>query len=69
VLQARVAVRPGDTPEQLAVRVQEQEHVIYPQVIGWIASGRLQWQDGAPRLDGRPLQQPMLVDAAGDQGA
>ena len=44
VLQARVPVRSGDDEATLAARVQACEHVIYPRVIGWFASGRLAWQ-------------------------
>jgi phosphoribosylglycinamide formyltransferase-1 len=60
VLQARVPVLPGDTPERLSARVQQQEHIIYPRAIGWIAAGRLQLADGGPIFDSRPLQQPMV---------
>jgi len=58
VLQGRVPVRPGDTPESLSARVHAVEHSIYPAVIGWIANGRLLWCDGSPRLDGAPLPAP-----------
>jgi phosphoribosylglycinamide formyltransferase-1 len=37
--QARVPVRPGDTPERLAARVQAQEHVLYPMVLRRFAAG------------------------------
>ena len=68
VVQARVAVLPGDTIERLSARVQRQEHIIYPEVIGWVASGRLRWVDGGPWLDGQPLlQAPVWV--AGDAPA
>jgi phosphoribosylglycinamide formyltransferase-1 len=60
VLQARVPVLPGDTPERLSARVQQQEHIIYPRAIGWIAAGRLQLADDGPKFDSRPLQQPMV---------
>jgi len=63
VLQSRVPVLSGDTPDSLAARVQACEHVIYPRVIGWIAEGRLQAQSGKLRFDGRPLDQPMLAEA------
>lgn len=33
ILQARVPVLPGDTPETLHARIQEQEHRIYPEAI------------------------------------
>jgi phosphoribosylglycinamide formyltransferase 1 len=54
---------PGDTEETLSARVQQQEYIIYPEVIGWIASGRLQWRDGAPWLDGDPLLAPKVIGA------
>jgi len=62
LLQARIAVKPGDTAETLSARIQQREHIIYPQVIHWIASGRLRWQDGGPWLDGKALQQPVLLE-------
>jgi phosphoribosylglycinamide formyltransferase-1 len=64
VLQAVVPVLPGDTEDTLSARVQQQEHIIYPEVIGWIASGRLQWRDGAPWLDGSPLRAPRMTGAS-----
>jgi len=59
LLQARVAVLPGDTEASLSARVQQREHIIYPKVIGWIADGRLEYAGGRPRLDGRPLDGPL----------
>ena len=41
VMQARVPVRPEDDESQLSARVQTCEHIIYPRVLQWIASGRL----------------------------
>jgi len=58
--QARVPVLPGDTEASLSARVHEQEYIIYPEVIGWIASGRLQWREHAPWLDGQRLTQPVV---------
>ena len=63
VRQARVPVLPADTVATLSARVQQQEHIIYPQVIGWIASGRLCWREGAPWLDGRKLATPVVTGA------
>jgi phosphoribosylglycinamide formyltransferase-1 len=64
VLQARVPVLPGDTPERLSARVQQQEHIIYPRAIGWIAAGRLRLADEGPTFDSRPLRQPMVEQTA-----
>ena len=61
VLQARVPVLPGDTAGQLSARVQQQEHIIYPQAIGLIAAGRLRLVEGTPHLDGQPLVQPLVT--------
>lgn len=55
VLQGRVPVQPGDDVTTLSARVHGIEHIIYPQVISWLAGGRLIWNDGAPMLDGAPL--------------
>lgn len=41
VAQAAVPVLADDTPDSLAARVLEQEHLIYPQAIRWFAEGRL----------------------------
>jgi phosphoribosylglycinamide formyltransferase-1 len=57
LLQARVPVLPGDTTETLSARVQRQEHIIYPQVIQWIAEGRLGCKDGQALFDGAPLRE------------
>lgn len=60
ILQSSLRVVPGETEQALSARVQRLEHRIYPQVVGWIASGRLVWRDGAPWLDGAPLTRPVL---------
>ena len=60
LLQARVPVLPEDTPQSLSARVQQQEHIIYPRVIGWIASGRLRMGPDGPLFDSRPLSQPLV---------
>jgi phosphoribosylglycinamide formyltransferase 1 len=62
VLQSKVAVHAGDTEAALAARVLATEHVIYPRALGWFAARRLVWRDGAPWLDGRRLDAPLLED-------
>jgi phosphoribosylglycinamide formyltransferase 1 len=59
VLQSKVPILPGDTEAGLSARVQATEHIIYPQVIGMMADGRLAWDDGHVRLDGKILDAPM----------
>ncbi len=41
ILQRRVKVEPGDTPETLAERILAQEHAAYPEAVRTIAAGRL----------------------------
>jgi len=52
IVQARVPVLSGDTPDLLAARVLEQEHRILPQAIQWFAERRLELRDGIAMLDG-----------------
>ena len=46
IVQRSVPVLDHDTPETLHARIQEQEHIAYPQALQWIAEGRV-------RIDGR----------------
>jgi phosphoribosylglycinamide formyltransferase-1 len=46
IAQARVKVLPGDTPETLAARVLEQEHVLYPEALKLVAEGRVRLEGG-----------------------
>jgi phosphoribosylglycinamide formyltransferase 1 len=63
IVQAVIDVQPDDTADSLSARIQRQEHSIYPQAIQWFATGRLSCRDGAAWLDGKPLQQPVMIDA------
>ncbi|WP_404426140.1 phosphoribosylglycinamide formyltransferase [Thalassospira australica] len=45
IAQAVVPVLPGDDAGKLAQRILKQEHRIYPQVIRWIAEGRVSTND------------------------
>ncbi|RPI15597.1 MAG: phosphoribosylglycinamide formyltransferase [Lysobacterales bacterium] len=64
VVQARVPVLPGDDEAKLAARVLAQEHCIYPECIGWYATGRLRLVGERPVLDGRVLETPLLREAS-----
>lgn len=65
VIQAQVAVQPGDSENSLSARVQQQEHRIYPQAIEWFARGRLQLREHRAWFDGQPLATPLtyVVDS------
>jgi len=55
IIQARVPILPGDSADDLAKRVLQQEHIIYPQAVNWFATGRLTLQEGRSWLDGELL--------------
>jgi phosphoribosylglycinamide formyltransferase-1 len=69
VLQARVPVRADDDESTLAARVLAQEHRIYPECIGWYATGSLQWRAGTVLLDGRVLEAPVVREARDELAA
>ncbi len=43
IIQAAVAVLPGDDEKSLAARVLAAEHRIYPQALAWLVSGRVRY--------------------------
>lgn len=61
ILQAKVDVLPGDTASELAARVLQQEHIIYPQAVRWIAEGDIRFSNNQVYLDGE------LLPASGHQ--
>lgn len=65
IARAEVPVRPEDTAETLAERVQTREHVLYPIVIRWFCEGRLQLA-GNDRIlfDGVPVPEALTLPAA-----
>ena len=63
IKQGRIHIGPEDTADSLAARIfAEVECRLYPEVVGWLTSGRLQLRHGRPELDGEPLQAPLLED-------
>ncbi|MGZ5971740.1 MAG: phosphoribosylglycinamide formyltransferase [Polyangiales bacterium] len=50
--QAAVPVLDDDDRHALADRILEQEHVILPAVLQWIAQGKLRIEQGRPRFEG-----------------
>lgn len=59
ILQAAVPILAEDDVASLSARVHAQEHIIYPMTISWLATRRLEWNAGAPTLDGAPLPAPV----------
>ncbi|MCW8933373.1 MAG: phosphoribosylglycinamide formyltransferase [Gammaproteobacteria bacterium] len=58
VLQAVIDVEETDTAESLQQRIHQQEHIIYPMVIEWVAQGRLKVINQQPVLDKQLLETP-----------
>ncbi len=63
IVQARVAVAPGDTESSLFARVQTQEHRIFPLAVRWFCEGRLRCADNQAWLDGQVLNEPVRYAA------
>lgn len=55
VLQGKIPVLVTDTEQQLAQRIHEIEHEIYPQAVKWFAEGRLKLSDNKVLLDQHPI--------------
>jgi len=55
MIQARVPINPEDTPETLQARVQQQEYLIYPLAVEWLAAKRLVIKDRQVFFDGQLL--------------
>ncbi len=63
VKQGRIRIHADDDESTLADRVMQQvELKLYPEVLGWAASGRLRYHDGAAELDGQRLAAPLQGD-------
>jgi phosphoribosylglycinamide formyltransferase-1 len=67
VLQARVAVKTGDSADDLAARVLGYEHQIYPQAAQWFCQGRLVMEEGLAVMDGKALgENGIIFNQAGE---
>ncbi|MDO9500434.1 phosphoribosylglycinamide formyltransferase [Falsiroseomonas sp.] len=72
--QAAVPVLPGDDEAALAARVLEQEHLLYPAALAWLASGQVRMQGDlavvtAPGAQGalaNPLPAPAALPTTSD---
>lgn len=53
--QRQVRITPDDTEESLAAKVLKQEHLLYPALLGALASGLLVIKDGVPEMQIGPL--------------
>lgn len=63
--QARLEIRPDDTPQSLAERLLPQEHRLLVACIGLLESGRIRWSATGVCLDGLPMANPLQLDENG----
>ena len=64
VIQAMIKVETTDTAETLADKVHQQEHIIYPMVIQWLAEQRLKFVDEHLVFDQLKLSKPLIWNNA-----
>jgi phosphoribosylglycinamide formyltransferase-1 len=64
IIQYRFPIAPADTPKRLAERVRHGEHIILPRAVELFATGRLRLDRGRVMLDGKLLDEPILVEEA-----
>jgi phosphoribosylglycinamide formyltransferase 1 len=62
IMQGRLRLRAGDTPDTVSARVHTLEHIIYPHVCSLIAAGRIECRAGAVFFDGAPLASPLIEE-------
>lgn len=55
IIQARVPISEGDRADDVAARVQREEHRIYPLAVHWCATGRVVLENGVARKDGEAI--------------
>ncbi len=61
IIQGRVPVLDHDDEDQLAARVLEVEHRIFPRALALIANGRIRLEDAEVWYDGQKLLEPIQL--------
>ena len=62
IMQGKLRLRAGDTPETVSARVHALEHIIYPHVCSLIATGRVECRGEQVLFDGKPLSAPLIEE-------
>jgi phosphoribosylglycinamide formyltransferase-1 len=63
IMQGRLRLRPGESPEAVSARVHALEHIIYPHVCSLIATGRVECRGASVYFDGAPLSAPLIEES------
>ena len=61
IMQAEVPVKHSDTPDLLAKRVLEKEHIIYPLTIKWLSQNKLRIKKGKIYFENYLIDQPVIL--------
>lgn len=61
ILQAKIAVEESDTADDLQKKVQIQEHLAYPLVTHWLATGDLTYQNHQAWYQNAPISTPLIL--------
>ena len=62
ILQGRLPVHPSTSADDLMHRVQCVEHLIYPEALNWVATGRVRFADNQAVIDGDSELAPVVMD-------
>ena len=62
ILQAAIPTLPQDTPETLANRVLEQEHIIFPIAVRMIAEGRVKVEGNVVKIEGARFHSAPIIN-------
>ena len=60
ILQGRLRINPGESADELQVRVQAVEHRIYPEAAGLVGAGRVVFRNGEAIIDGKRAADPII---------
>jgi phosphoribosylglycinamide formyltransferase-1 len=63
ILQAAYPIEAGDTAEDLRRKGHRLEHLMYPQVVNWLADGTLEIKNGRIYHEQAPLEAPLSYPA------
>jgi phosphoribosylglycinamide formyltransferase-1 len=63
ILQGAYPIEAGDTAEDLRHKGHRLEHLMYPQVVAWLADGTLEIKNGRIYHERKPLDAPLLYPA------
>ena len=62
ILQAAIPTLPQDTPETLANRVLQQEHIIFPLAVRMIAEGRVKVEGNVVKIEGASFHSTPIIN-------